>query len=185
MRSSETYSPADVLKIGAWNVRGWNLDPAQQLRMNTIKALQLDIVCVSETFLTDQQEINVPGYKWFSNNRKHIAKRAWRGSGGVGILIRVGVLDKFDVAIISDKIEGILWIELINKNSRQGIGICSCYLPPTGSSRGDQSVEFFESLKALIIENYHVDDFIVCGDFNARCGILEDTSKVDSPSITE
>ena len=58
-------------------------------------------------------------------------------------------------------------------------------MPPTGSCRGDQSVEFFESLKAPIIENYHVDDFIVCGDFNARCGILEDTSKVDSPSITE
>ena len=91
--------------------------------------------------MTDQQEINVPGYTWFGNNRKQIAKRALRESGGVGILIRVGVLDKFDVAVISDKIEGILWvartIEVINKNCRQGIGICSCYLPPIGSSRGD------------------------------------------------
>lgn len=166
-------------------MRGWNVDPAQQLRTNAITALHLDIVCVSETFLVDQQELTVPGYKWFGNNRKHIAKRACRGSGGVGILVKLEILESFDVAVISDKLEGILWIELIHKGSRRTFGICSCYLPPSGSSRGDQSVEFFESLKALIIENYSVDDFIVCGDFNARCGTLQDIEEGDSPSINE
>ena len=31
-------------------------------------------------------------------------------------------------------------------------------------------------LKSLIVENYSVGDFIICGDFNARCGELEDTA---------
>ena len=35
--------------------------------------------------------------------RKHIAKRECRGSGGVGIIIRLGILELFDVAIIADK----------------------------------------------------------------------------------
>ena len=53
--SANNPSP-DVLKIGSWNVRGWSLDPAQQLRPNTVKALNLDIICVNETFLLEEQE---------------------------------------------------------------------------------------------------------------------------------
>ena len=50
------------------------------------------------------------------------------------------------------------------------------------------SVEFFaESLKALIIENYHADDFIVAmwGFQCMVCNPSEYKYKVDSPSITE
>ena len=42
-----------------------------------------------------------------------------------------------------------------------------------GSSRGDKSQVFFDTLKAFIIDNYHLGDFLVCGDLNARCGILD------------
>ena len=109
----------------------------------------------------------------------YIAKRACRGSGGVGILIRTSILEDFDVAVISNKFEGILWVQLIHRLDKRSIGICACYLPPIGSSRGDQSAEFFDSLKSLIIENYSVEDSIICGDFNARCGELEDTAGLE------
>ena len=33
------------------------------------------------------------GYKWFGNNRKHLHRKAVRGSGGVGVLIREKVLN--------------------------------------------------------------------------------------------
>ena len=85
--------------------------------------------------------------------------------------------------MISDKFEGILWIQLIHKLVRRSIGICACYLPPSGSSRGDQSSEFFDSLKALIIENYSVEDFVICGDFNARCGNLDEITEEESHPI--
>ena len=42
----------------------------------------LDIVCLCETFLRDEQTVEVPGY---SCNRKSISKRAFQGSGRVGI----------------------------------------------------------------------------------------------------
>lgn len=166
--------------MGSWNVRGWSLDPSQQLRSNVVKALELDIVCVCETFLIGEQELDIEGYIWVGNNRKVISKRACRGSGGVGILVRACILDCFDIAVVSNKFEGILWVNLIHKSSRRSVGICTCYLPPVGSSRGDRSQEFLDSLKALIIDNYHVDDFVLCGDFNARCGDLQETSDIHS-----
>ena len=164
--------------IGSWNVRGWSLEPAQKLRENIISSLNLDIICISETFLLEGQEINVPGYNWFGNNRKHIAKRAWRGSGGVGLLIKNDILEAFDIAVIEDKFEGILWAQLIHKLSKRALGICACYLPPlgssrymcmlsppAGSSRGDHSADFFDSLRALIVEYYNLEDFLICGNF--------------------
>ena len=163
-------------------VHGWSLDPTQQLRGNTINALDLDVF-ICETFLLEDQEINVPGYKWFRNNRKLVSKRACRGLGGVGILVRTNILEVFDVAVISEKFEGILWIQLIQKSSTRNIGIRTCYLPPIGSSRGDQSVEFFDSIKALIIDNYHMDDFIICGDFNTQCGNMDETSGLEGNPV--
>ena len=77
------------------------------LRSNVIKASNLDIVCLCETFLKDEQTIDFPGYTWFGNNRKSISKRAFRGSGGIGILIRNSVLKQYNVAPISDKHDGI------------------------------------------------------------------------------
>ena len=119
------------------------------------------------------------GYRWFGNNCKSISKRALRGSGGVGILIKEPVCNQYDVAIISDKFEGILWLQLISRQNRKRIGICVCYLPPAGSSRGDKSQEFFDTLKALIIDNYHLGNFLICGDLNARCGTLDDAPDSD------
>ena len=40
------------------------------------------------------------GYKWFGNNRKFIAKRAVRGSGGVGVLIKDTLIHNYQVAEI-------------------------------------------------------------------------------------
>lgn len=120
------------------------------------------------------------GYSWYGNNRKSISKRAIRGSGGVGVLIKHSVLEHYNVAAIAEKYEGILWLQLIQRQNGKQVGICVCYLPPIGSSRGDKSQEFFDTLKALVIDNYHLGDFLICGDLNARCGSLDDAPGVDN-----
>ena len=61
------------------------------------------------------------------------------------------------------------------------MGICVGYLPPSNSSRGNQTQEFFDTLKSLIIDNYHLGPFLICGDFNARCGNLPDISSDSVP----
>ena len=62
---------------------------AQTLRSKIVTALELDVVCLCETFLLDQQQINMHGYTWFGNNRRNLSKRTSRGSGGVGMLIKI------------------------------------------------------------------------------------------------
>ena len=49
-----------------------------------------DILCVTETFLKNDQTIKVEGYQCFRNNRKEINDRARKWSGGVACLIPGG-----------------------------------------------------------------------------------------------
>ena len=62
--------------------------------------------------------------------------------------------------------------------------VYACYLPPSNSSRGDHSQEFYDTLKSLVIDNYQLGDFVICGDFNARCDRLTD-SPADSLGIPD
>jgi len=74
------------LRVGCWNTRGWPND--SNFRNRVVHSLDLDLIGVCETFLRDDSEIHLEGYSWFGNNRKQVSKRAIRGSGGVGLLIR-------------------------------------------------------------------------------------------------
>ena len=64
------------------------------------------------------------------------SKRALRGSGGVGILVR----SKWATTTLDSSFEGILWIKFEDNLSKC---VCVCYLPPSTSSRVDNSEEFF------------------------------------------
>ena len=51
-----------------------------------------------------------------------------------------------------------------------------CYLPPSSSSRGDCAEQFLDCLGAQITLYRNLGTVCVCGDFNARCGNLQDIS---------
>ncbi len=92
----------------------------------------------------------------------------------MGILVRDTVFKHFTVTVVEKGHEGILWIQLINRQNKATLGVCSCYLPPGNSSRGDTSQDFFDTLKALVIDNFPHANFVICGNFNARCGDMQD-----------
>ena len=142
--------------IGFWNVRGWGNGG---IREEVICHFNLDIVCLCETFLIKEEVISLPGYVWYSFNRKSISKRAIRGSGGVGILLKDWVVHQCDILVLDSSFEGILWLQLTNKQTQYKLCVCVCYLPPSNSSRGDISHDFFDSLKTMVYK-YHCE-----GDF--------------------
>ena len=45
-----------------------------------------------------------------------------------------------------------------------------CYLPPAGSSRQVDPYSFFDELLTQIYMYQDSGPYIICGDFNARCG---------------
>ena len=91
--------------------------------------LDVDIMGIAETHLTSDTELELNGYKWFGNNRKHLHVRARTGSGGVGFFIKLSLFDTFDVSVLDDSVEGILWLNMnINVQDSDFCHVCAIYL---------------------------------------------------------
>lgn len=82
--------------------------------------------------------------------------------------------NEFDTIKLNADTEGILWIELYHKSTKESLKFCVCYLPPSNSTRAVNAEEFFHTLMYHIYE-YQANSLVtVFGDFNARVGDQED-----------
>ena len=138
-------------------MNGWS-GKTTDLKQYLVKNLDFDVLSLCESFLTDKNVINIDGYTWFGTNRLSIDKRATRGSGGVGFLIKNNICNHFQIEKLDSSSEGILWLKLKNKeNEHEEIMICSCYCPPPSSSKGSLSQEFFDALLTNVCMFYDVN----------------------------
>ena len=80
----------------------------------------------------------------------------------------------FDVKVLDDSFEGILWLKLRHKSSSLCILPCVCYLPPEISSRAFDVNGFYDTLLSDIYKFQNDGLVYICGDFNSRCGDLDD-----------
>jgi hypothetical protein len=152
-------------------------------RENIIEALNYDIISLNETFLKQQETRNITNYKWFGNNRTNLHPRANRGSGGVGFLIKEAILENYEVFIIDNNTEDIIWLKLQHKEDiTEYLYICSCYLPPEGSTRENRSQEFFDHLLTTIYTLFDENPLIICSDFNSRIGKAQDVNIDNFPN---
>lgn len=133
-----------------------------------------DFVCLSETHLSDNEIINLKGYKWFGNNRKVSETGRKRKSGGVGILVKNGIFEEYSVSLCSAEFEGILSIKITHKISGYTTTLVSNYLPPVDSPYGNNADMFFNQLLIMTYDTSEDDSIIFCGDINARIGLKED-----------
>ena len=88
----------------------------------------------------------VEGYTWFGQNRRHLHKKAVRGSGGVGVLIREEVLKSYQVEILDTDVEDVLWVKLSQEEEEQVLVLAVCYIPPEASSRGKSTERLYSWL---------------------------------------
>lgn len=91
-------------------MRGFVRNDHCRLREEVILASGLDLLCVCETFLRGNDGINFPGYRLFGNNKLNISKRAVRGSGGVRILIKDSLFNKYSIYIVDRSYKHIIWV---------------------------------------------------------------------------
>lgn len=172
------------MKIGFWNVRGWNSNADSDnsiLRTSCVLDSNCDILGVAETHLLNNDILNIDGFRWFGLNRKHVHKNAKTGSGGVGFLIKDDIYNEFDIHVLDNSYEGIFWLELSHKSDKFVFLPCVCYLPPENSSRYFDVNSFYDNLMADIYKYQNRGLICISGDFNSRCGELEDyISGVDS-----
>jgi len=161
------------LNVGSWNVNGWTGENSV-LRESIINKLDLDVVCISETHLKNNEHIEFEGFTCFNNNRKLVHRRAPKGSGGIAILVRDSVLRDYSVTQVSKDFEGILGIQLENIDTGFISVIFCCYLSPENSTWGRNADNMFSQLTAEIYANQEADLIVVTGDFNARIGKEQD-----------
>lgn len=90
------------------------------------------------------------------------------------MLVRNDLLKLFEVSILDRSYEGILWVSFKDKIPNTYFNVCTCYLPPHGSSRYVSAQEFYDQLLTNIYEYQHLRKFILCGDFNSRIGGMAD-----------
>jgi hypothetical protein len=135
-----------------------------------------DIVGIGETKLKNNQTLEgcLPGYKWFGHNRMLTHVNAHSGSGGVLAFIKYSILDLFTVEKHDLTYEGIMWLKLSAKQDQCVILLCICYLPPIDSCQYVNTSEFMDTLLAQVYKYQNDGILCVTGDFNGRCGSMED-----------
>ena len=95
----------------------------------------------------------------------------------------------YNVNILDESDDYILWVSFEHKESLQGINVCVCYLSPEGSSHMVEPHECFDQLLSQIYMFQNNGQYIICGDFNARCGneadYIEEVDDVIERSIVD
>ncbi len=135
----------------------------------------LDVIGIAETHLIRGKTLETDNYMWFGHNRQDIHVRAKSGSGGVGLLIRRDLVDYYEVCVVENSTEGILWVKFQSKvDCSKMYYVCVCYLPPEGTSRNVNVHDFYDNLLSDIYSIPHNNLFFICGDFNSRCSNMED-----------
>lgn len=84
------------------------------------------------------------------------------------------MLEDYKIETLDSDTEGILWLKFISKHKGWDFCCCVCYVPPTDSTRAVDLNEFYDTLMCQVHLYCRDMFFFICGDFNARCGDLED-----------
>ena len=101
-----------------------------EFRCAMIKQIDAYIYSINETHLNQNEIIEVESYKWIGFNRCRIHKDDPKTSGGVGILIKHSVLDKYLLELINKSYDRILAIKFTSKDTDYSCVVISEYLLP-------------------------------------------------------
>lgn len=67
-------------------MNGWTTENGE-LRTEIIKAINCDILAISETHLQVESDLVIEGSRWIGSNRNNIHVNAPKASGGVGFFL--------------------------------------------------------------------------------------------------
>ena len=80
------------------------------LRSVAVNSLDLDIIGIAETHFRGNGQLEIDGYEWYGQNRRNIHRNAKCGSDCVGFLVNNDLLSEFNITILEDSVEGMLWL---------------------------------------------------------------------------
>jgi hypothetical protein len=170
-----------LLKFCSWNIEGRSGKLDDEDFLSTINSF--DCITLVETWLNNST-VNIQGFYSFSKSRQK-PNRAWRNLGGITVLVK-SELRKGISFFDKESSEQFIWWKLDKDffHMKQDLFICSIYIPPQNSPRERRlDCYHFESLQENIYKFSKLGSIILCGDFNARMGNIDDC--INNTSILE
>ena len=86
------------------------------------------------------------------------------------LFVKSELLQQYDIAILDDTVEDVLWLKLSSDTQTENIVICTCYLPPSDSTRLNDPELFYASLLEQVYSYQNEGRMFICGDLNSRVG---------------
>ena len=140
------------------NVQGWRSKEVEVGQL--LKEQGFDVFGVAETFLRNDWEVQMEGYKWFGVGRTGGGK----ASGGVGMLVQ----DSLRPQMRGGRDGAVLWVECNGGRRKVMIGVV--YINPEGV-RVAETKRMYEKLEQEVKEMREQGKVILTmGDFNGRIG---------------
>ena len=133
-----------------------------------------DIICVSKMHLKSNQVIKINSYEFYGQNRVIKSSRATRGSGGIGIFVKIKLFDRYNIEQCFEYEDNVLGIVLKDKNDIENLVVYAVYLPPENLRYGQFNEQILNLLTCELYKYNDADTVVVCGDFNARIGDKSD-----------
>ena len=170
------------------NVQGLVLKTVNKLQSNEVIDIfkQNDIVLFTETWLSEEADVQVKGFQNFKLNRTLKKRGSKRNAGGIIAYVRNELVT--DRTLFMQDCDDILWLRLDGGlfNLAHDLYLCVCYNVPEGSSRQGllDSIDLFDRLSDHMVKIKNESDdncvFLLCGDFNARSAELPDYVEQDT-----
>ena len=140
-----------------WNVGGWGkkdgsdwnrMEDVLDMRAKVVDLYRADVIAVVETWMRGEEVIEVDGYRWVGRNRKGLHRKAVRGSGSVGLLIKEEVLERYTIEILECDVEDVLWVRIrqVEMEEEEALVVAVCNIPPESPSRGVSAEDTLQSL---------------------------------------
>ena len=153
------------VKMMCWNVAGW----AREDRNDGVQTVD-----DRDTRLKGDEVAGFDGYHWFAHNHSSLSRKAVRGSGGVGIMVKSSICQNWQIEIVDVTLEDVLWVKFQHQKSGCVAYVAVRYVPPVGSSGDVDVAEHFLLLEEQTQKFQAEGQVALCGDFNARFGGLRD-----------
>ena len=134
---------------------------------------QHDVICLAETHIGNDQKIAVEGYHCYtvcrpkSKNNRHF--------GGLAILTKKDI--KQFVSILHNTHKDYQWMKFDKTffGLSHDLFVCVVYYPPAQSLYAqNMGNDIFQLLERDIVNYQSRGEILLCGDFNARTGVLSD-----------
>jgi exonuclease III len=147
-----------------------------------VQTNHIDIMGLAETFLKNNEQVNIKGYNWVGKNRINNVKKS---QGGIGFLIRDN-MKILDDNVFDSKMDSYerLWIKVQFTESPDSVYyLATVYFPCEGTDRPltDEIYVCLLSECLKIEQNDDTANIVVMGDFNGKIGLnpLNEDQTVD------